>query len=570
MSKNDVVYEETNRLVKQAMQGDNDALGTLFEQEGRRILYFCFRLMGNMQQAEDAAQEVYIQVQKSIRSLKTPEAFTVWLNRIVAATCGRLKQQNQKHGSLLFEGEDWESISEEAPWMIPQQFVERSEESEKILEIIDNLPVGMKACVHLFYFEELPSAEIAKILGSSEKAVNSQLYRARQKLRFEIEKANFESADGRQAFSLSKLGPLLHEQAETLITNQQVEHLLKTVGMLQLPPAAGGITVASKIVGIATSAVAAVATTAVATIFLLGGHSGSSSLPTQPDGFNPAYSSNAVSSAPQRLQQPESRLEYTASIPMDGEAQSASSPAVSRGAQESLPIVNPVMPEVAPPPQADIELKGRVVIDTLAAEASGFLPPDETWMPEYFSRLFVELLFPDGQMVNTVPVDSQGRFAFLVPGQTIASGGAFTVRLGLPGELPFCFAGQTAGQDIQINLSGGKLPAEVEYHLGPQPTQFDIMLLETDGTPTDTNPQYAEILPDKHLPVQVEWNIKKAEGGDSVRAGSGTKISRQQLWGDAPEEGAYILSVQITDIQGNIAGKNALFKIAGASVQDGQ
>ena len=138
----------------------------------RRYAGDVFRLAyartGSRADAEDVMQETFIRLLRARPAFAEPEHARAWLLR-VAANCAN----------------DWFR----APWRRREGPLEDAlpapEEPEPggVVEAVLALPAKYRTAVHLYYYEELSVAEIAKITGKSESAVKSRLFRARAMLR---------------------------------------------------------------------------------------------------------------------------------------------------------------------------------------------------------------------------------------------------------------------------------------------------------------------------------------------------------------------------------------------------
>lgn len=138
------------------------------ERHGDAIFRLAYSYLKNRADAEDVMQETFIRLLRARPDFAEPEHARAWLLR-VAANCAN----------------DWFR----APWRRREGPLEDSlpapEEPEPggVVEAVLALPAKYRTAVHLYYYEELSVAEIAKIMGKSEGAVKSRLFRARALLR---------------------------------------------------------------------------------------------------------------------------------------------------------------------------------------------------------------------------------------------------------------------------------------------------------------------------------------------------------------------------------------------------
>ena len=257
--------EKLIQLAAKAQQGNSGAFDELCREKGQSILYICIQTMGNLHDGEDAAQEVFIRMQKGIHSLQEPKAFSSWLHRLIINTCrdmGR-KRMKDKYNTSIEEMGDVFIDENEA--FIPQEYLEVEEKKNKLFDVIDNLPKNYRLSIVLFYFEGLSYAEIADAMDVDEKAVSNYLYRAKEAIRKAIEKEEDDTLAGFVLLPASgALGSLFKADAAAKANLQVVnrciansiggasgnEHLSKTQGVTNV----GGTTV-----GIAVAAAAVVA-----------------------------------------------------------------------------------------------------------------------------------------------------------------------------------------------------------------------------------------------------------------------------------------------------------------------
>ena len=131
------------------------------------IYRLAYARTGSRADAEDIMQEVFVRLLRAGPDFADREHARAWLLR-VAANCAN----------------DWFR----APWRrregpLSESLPAPEHESGGVVEAVLALPAKYRTVVHLYYYEELSVAEIAKITGKSESAVKSRLFRARAMLR---------------------------------------------------------------------------------------------------------------------------------------------------------------------------------------------------------------------------------------------------------------------------------------------------------------------------------------------------------------------------------------------------
>ena len=167
-------------LAQSASTGDMPAFEELYRRHNRRVYSLCLRMTQNTAEAEDLAQEVFIQLFRKIGSFRGESAFTTWLHRL---TVNQVLMHFRKRGVRLEQTtEDGEA---------PVQ-VERGTERPGQMPVVDRialdkaisqLPPGYRTVFMLHDVEGHEHEEIARLLGCSVGTSKSQLHKARMKLR---------------------------------------------------------------------------------------------------------------------------------------------------------------------------------------------------------------------------------------------------------------------------------------------------------------------------------------------------------------------------------------------------
>jgi RNA polymerase sigma-70 factor (ECF subfamily) len=188
--KNSTAYRSDPdvQLMLAFKQGDDDAFERLMRKHYRSVLNFIARFIGRPAAAEDLAQEVFLRIYRS-RSRYAPKArFRTWMFTIARNISLNEIRRSGKSEDLIRQGDpdDWSSTSSspqsgDAPG--PEAELLLLERREKVHRAIATLPDNQRSAVLLRRFEDLSYAEIASVLGVSQKAVKSLLSRAKVNLR---------------------------------------------------------------------------------------------------------------------------------------------------------------------------------------------------------------------------------------------------------------------------------------------------------------------------------------------------------------------------------------------------
>jgi RNA polymerase sigma-70 factor, ECF subfamily len=167
-------------LAQRAAGGDMGAFEQLYERHHRRVYSLCLRMTQNASEAEDLAQEVFIQLFRKIGSFRGESAFTTWLHRLtVNQVLMHFRKRSVKLEQTTEEGETPVQIvhGTENPNQMP--VVDKIALDKAIAE----LPPGYRTVFTLHDIEGHEHEQIAKMLGCSVGTSKSQLHKARMKLR---------------------------------------------------------------------------------------------------------------------------------------------------------------------------------------------------------------------------------------------------------------------------------------------------------------------------------------------------------------------------------------------------
>ncbi|MGC4103518.1 RNA polymerase sigma factor [Ferruginibacter sp.] len=177
-------------LIYGLRNGDESAFRELVRLFQDRVFNTSLGLLQNSTDAEDIAQEVFIQIYRSIHQFKEEALLSTWIYRITTTKCLdhlRSKKRKKRFGfiSNLF-GADNTPLHEPEEFNHPGVQLDRKEDAALLFKLVDQLPENQRTAFILNKVEELSYREIAAILNSTEPAVDSLLQRAKQNLRKKI------------------------------------------------------------------------------------------------------------------------------------------------------------------------------------------------------------------------------------------------------------------------------------------------------------------------------------------------------------------------------------------------
>jgi RNA polymerase sigma-70 factor, ECF subfamily len=183
-----------NQLITALQQGDVSAFKYLLRQHQRQVLTICYRFVLNQQDAEDIAQEVFIEVFHSIHEFRREASFNSWIYRIaVTKSLDELRHRKRKKRissiGKLFDLEEWSHRL--AGKSRPDTDLEKVETWNQLLALLDQLPENQRVAFTLSKIQHHSNTEIAEIMLVTVSAVESLIHRARVRLKTEIAKRSW-------------------------------------------------------------------------------------------------------------------------------------------------------------------------------------------------------------------------------------------------------------------------------------------------------------------------------------------------------------------------------------------
>jgi len=173
--------ENEAEVVVRAQAGDVDAFERLVVDHQAFVYNLAFRVLGNAQEAEDAAQEALVRAWLSLPKFRSDSRFSTWLYRIVTNVCYNRIPRLRRELTILGEDELLEQPDIHSG--LPLENLETDEIRVRLHRQIDELPESYRLLITLRYQQELAYEEIASITGLPLGTVKTGLFRAKRQLR---------------------------------------------------------------------------------------------------------------------------------------------------------------------------------------------------------------------------------------------------------------------------------------------------------------------------------------------------------------------------------------------------
>ena len=174
--------------VRAARAGDGRAFGRLVERHEAMVLRTALRLLGRMDEAQDAAQETFLRMHKYLGRFDESRELGPWLYRMVVNTCHDLA--SRRRAARLVPLDELREVEHPTSSVGPEE-VDRAlalaEKRRLVAAALAELPEKERAVIVLRDLEGLSTSEVARMLGSSEGTVRSQASTGRLKIKAFVE-----------------------------------------------------------------------------------------------------------------------------------------------------------------------------------------------------------------------------------------------------------------------------------------------------------------------------------------------------------------------------------------------
>jgi len=196
-------------LARQAAEGNSQAFNELYLLTRDRAYFVAVSIAKNEEDALDILQESYLKAWQHMDDFRPPWEFTAWFRRITANTAKNYIRQRKPYLFSPDGGEELDPLllqEEKDREYIPDAAMDTAETRRLIMGIVDNLPEDQRLCVLMYYYDDLPLADIAAVLDIPEGTVKKRLYLARKKISDGVE--NLEKNQGTKLYGAAPI-PLL-------------------------------------------------------------------------------------------------------------------------------------------------------------------------------------------------------------------------------------------------------------------------------------------------------------------------------------------------------------------------
>lgn len=181
-------YNNDSELVTAVKAGDESAFRFLVEKFRKKVISTSMGFLHSEADADDVAQEVFIEVFRSVEKFRSDSSLSTWIYRItVNKALNYLRQTNRKKLISLFDYENTETANTKMEPVsdresCPDDGLRKSEQAAAISQAMNNLSSNQRTAFILSKYDDLSYREVAEIMNTSVPSVESLIFRAKQNL----------------------------------------------------------------------------------------------------------------------------------------------------------------------------------------------------------------------------------------------------------------------------------------------------------------------------------------------------------------------------------------------------
>ncbi|HXF03995.1 MAG TPA: sigma-70 family RNA polymerase sigma factor [Blastocatellia bacterium] len=173
----DLMELSDEQIVQRTLNGETEAFGLLIKRWEKKIYSLALRMLGQSEDARDAAQDVFLTAYRNLRQFRGDARFSSWLYRIAINCCyNKLREKQAEHTSL----DEATTIAVEDPVV---SRIHRQQLAERVRRAVHALPPELRQVVIMKEYEGLTFAEIAEILNIPVSTAKTRLYTGLDQLR---------------------------------------------------------------------------------------------------------------------------------------------------------------------------------------------------------------------------------------------------------------------------------------------------------------------------------------------------------------------------------------------------
>lgn len=180
-------------LIEGVIARERTAVAFLVETYQKSIIKTAYYFLGNLEDAEDLAQDIFLEILNSMKKFRQNSALSTWIYRItVNSSLNALKKK--KRGEFfhqmgnLFKADDGSNKKQFDAYVTAESSLDEEENRRLLNNAIGSLPENQRTAFVLNKYEELSCKEVSEVMGMSVSSVESLLHRAKMNLQKDLVK----------------------------------------------------------------------------------------------------------------------------------------------------------------------------------------------------------------------------------------------------------------------------------------------------------------------------------------------------------------------------------------------
>jgi RNA polymerase sigma-70 factor (ECF subfamily) len=174
------------QLVEQLKSGDNNAFKELIDLYRLQMINLCYGFVRNQEDAEEIAQDVFIEVYRSVGNFRGDSKLSTWMFRI-AVSKSLNKVRKNKFKTMISSIENiFEQHTEKSTNSNPHQLMQSKEDVKMLNKAIDKLPENQRIAFVLHHYDGYSYLQISEIMNASIPSVESLIHRAKVNLKNQL------------------------------------------------------------------------------------------------------------------------------------------------------------------------------------------------------------------------------------------------------------------------------------------------------------------------------------------------------------------------------------------------
>lgn len=189
IQKSDRVIEKRNskekELIDELVAGNEDAYRRLITLYREQVIRLCMGFTGSSDDAEDLAQDIFVEIFKSIRRFRGQSSLSTWIYRIAVNKSLNFIRDRKKGTYDNYKKVTDLEVNDSEEYSADQKLVQ-IEHSKALHSAIDSLPEAQRTAFVLSKYEDMKYSEIADVMKTSLSSVESLLFRAKKNLQSKL------------------------------------------------------------------------------------------------------------------------------------------------------------------------------------------------------------------------------------------------------------------------------------------------------------------------------------------------------------------------------------------------